>query len=160
MSLPTPKSPDCYLVLPGKFLAGEYPGHPDDAEAKRKLKALVGAGIRVFVDLTEEGELRPYAQLLEALSEPAEQVEHHRLPIRDVSVPTKARMLQIQSVIRDALESGRPVYVHCWGGTGRTGTGDGGRVLSGGAGAFRAPATDPGATVDMREEPAAVAGYA
>lgn len=122
MSLPTPKSPDCYWVLPGKFLAGEYPGHPDDAEARRKLQALVDAGIRVFVDLTEEGELRPYEQVLEALSEPAQRLEHHRLPIRDVSVPTKARMLQIQSVIRDALGSGRPVYVHCWGGTGRTGT--------------------------------------
>ena len=44
MSLPAPKSPDCYWVLPGKFLAGEYPGHPDDAEAKRKLQALVDPG--------------------------------------------------------------------------------------------------------------------
>ena len=95
MSLPAPKSPDCYWVLPGQFLAGEYPGQPEAAEAKRKLQALVDAGIRVFVDLTEGGELRPYAQFLESLFEAAKRVEHHRLPIPDVSVPTKARMLQI-----------------------------------------------------------------
>lgn len=122
MKASAPKSPDCYWVVPGEFLAGEYPGDPEDAEAKRKLQAVVDAGIRVFVDLTEEGELRPYARLLETLGDPARQLEHRRLPIRDVSVPTKARMLQIQSAIRDALASGRPVYVHCWGGTGRTGT--------------------------------------
>ncbi len=122
MNVPVPKSPDCYWVLPGQFLAGEYPGHPDDAEATRKLRALVDAGIRVFVDLTEEGELRPYAHLLDGVNDAAHDLEHHRLPIRDVSVPTKARMQQIQSVIREALANGRPVYVHCWGGTGRTGT--------------------------------------
>jgi hypothetical protein len=124
VSVPVPRSPDCYWVLPGEFLAGEYPGHRDDAEATRKLRALVDAGIRVFVDLTEAGEqdLRPYAQLLEGLSEPAEPLTYHRLPIRDVNIPTITRMREIQTVLQDALADGRPVYVHCWGGTGRTGT--------------------------------------
>ncbi len=102
MSVPVPKSPDCYWVLPGEFLAGEYPGHMEDAEAKRKLQALIAAGVRVFVDLTEAGEqgLRPYARFLEALSDPTQPLAYHRLPIRDVSIPTVTRMREIQTVIQ------------------------------------------------------------
>ena len=37
-------------------------------------------------------------------------------------MPTVARMREIQAVINESLAAGRPVYVHCWGGTGRTGT--------------------------------------
>jgi protein-tyrosine phosphatase len=31
-------------------------------------------------------------------------------------------MEQIQSVLRNAVQSGKLVYIHCWGGHGRTGT--------------------------------------
>ena len=31
-------------------------------------------------------------------------------------------MVSILATIRDEIAAGRPVYVHCWGGTGRTGT--------------------------------------
>lgn len=122
MSVPVPKHPDCYWVEPGQLLAGEYPGDVDDADARVKLEALVEAGIRVFVDLTEAGELRPYAPLLDELRRQHGDLVHHRLPIRDVSVPTVARMREIQAVITASLAAGQPVYVHCWGGTGRTGT--------------------------------------
>lgn len=122
MSVPVPKRPDCYWVQPGQLLAGEYPGDVDDAGARTKLEALVAAGIRVFVDLTESGELRPYAHLLGELRAQHGDVEHYRLPIRDVSVPSVARMREIQAVITASLAAGQPVYVHCWGGTGRTGT--------------------------------------
>ncbi len=74
------------------------------------------------MDLTEAGELRPYAALLPGLRPHDDDLTHHRLAIRDVSVPTVARMREIQAVIQGALAANRPVYVHCWGGTGRTGT--------------------------------------
>ncbi len=124
MSIPVPMSPDCYWVEPGQLLAGEYPGHVEDAGARAKLRALVDAGVRVFVDLTEEGEqqLRPYAHLLDELREQHGDLAHHRLSIRDVSVPSVARMRAIQALINESLAAARPVYVHCWGGTGRTGT--------------------------------------
>jgi hypothetical protein len=41
-SLPFPKS---YWVIPGKFLAGAYPGSADPEEAKEKIKALTFCGI-------------------------------------------------------------------------------------------------------------------
>lgn len=122
MSVPVPTRPDCYWVEPGLLLAGEYPGDVDEASARSKLEALAEAGIRVFVDLTEADELRPYAHLLDDLRARHGDLEHHRLPIRDVSVPTVTRMREIQAVITASLSAGLPVYVHCWGGTGRTGT--------------------------------------
>jgi hypothetical protein len=36
----------------------------DSAEARRKLKGFLDAGLRHFIDLTDVGELKPYAELL------------------------------------------------------------------------------------------------
>ena len=68
-----------------------------------------------FVDLTEEGELEAY----DAYCHPA---RHVRLPIRDLDIPTIAEMRVIVRTVRDAVDAGEVVYVHCWGGVGRTGT--------------------------------------
>ena len=38
-------------------------------------------GISHIIDLTEEGELKPYKHLLDSY------IEHHRFPIKDVSIP-------------------------------------------------------------------------
>ena len=44
-------------------------------------------------------------------------------PITDMSVPRRAaEMAAILDAIDGALGQGRTVYVHCWGGIGRTGT--------------------------------------
>ena len=84
---------------------------------------LLSAGIRVFVDLTEEGELLPYAELLrQEPNRSGVRVEWHRMPIPDVSIPSVSHMTRIQRTIVDAMERGDGVYVHCWGGVGRTGT--------------------------------------
>jgi protein-tyrosine phosphatase len=45
-----------------------------------------------------------------------------RRPIRDLSVPSWEHMAGILDGIDGAIAAGRPVYVHCWGGKGRTGT--------------------------------------
>jgi protein-tyrosine phosphatase len=44
------------------------------------------------------------------------------MPIRDVEVPTPAVMTEILDTLDAALAAGKKVYIHCWGGVGRTGT--------------------------------------
>lgn len=114
---------DSYWVEPGRFLAGEYPGALDAAEALEKVRRLLGAGVTCFVDLTEEGELRPYLPMaLEQAAERGAKVEHRRRPIPDLSVPSEAQLRAILDEIEEITGAGGVVYLHCWGGIGRTGT--------------------------------------
>ena len=106
----------CYWVMPGVFLAGEYPRDKAEDRAQQKVEALTDGGVAAFVDLTEAGELLPYEGLL-----PPEAV-YQRFPIRDVSVPgSSGETLAILDAIDAHIHAGRIVYVHCWGGVGRTG---------------------------------------
>jgi len=117
--------PDSYWVNPGQLLAGEYPRNLDDASSRVKLQRLLEAGVTFFLDLTEAGEsgLAPYADLLQAEAAALGQTaEHQRLSIPDVSVPSVARMRRILDTIDEQLAAGKVVYVHCWGGVGRTAT--------------------------------------
>lgn len=112
-----------FWVTPGQLLAGEYPGSKDEAEARQKVGALLDTGITYFVDLTEEGELRPYAHLLpEEAASRGKMVIHSRCPIQDTSVTSRGHMVEILNEIDTAISNGHGVYVHCWGGVGRTGT--------------------------------------
>lgn len=117
-------SQNSYWVQPGRFAAGEYPGDRDQKLAARKIEGLLDAGIDHFIDLTETGELIPYARIAEqAASSLGLKVEWKRHPIPDLSVPrTPEQMRGILDAIDDALSNGKTVYVHCWGGVGRTGT--------------------------------------
>lgn len=105
-----------YCVIPDKVYAGEYAGDLHNPE--QKIRRLEEFGITHFIDLTEEGELNPYRHLLDSY------VKHHRFPIKDVSVPKSYQevyelMEHIDSIISD---DDNKVYIHCWGGVGRTGT--------------------------------------
>ena len=108
---------NCYWVVPGKFLAGEYPRNADLASSIPKIKALEDAGVTIFIDLTEERDgLEPYVQLLTS-------ADHMSFPIRDLSIPASpANMKRILDTIDQNFAAEHLVYLHCWGGVGRTGT--------------------------------------
>ncbi len=111
-----------YWVLPGRFLAGEYPtrGRMDDASGR--LDFLLQAGIDTFIDLTEPEELEPYLPMLQDRAALCGiSITHRRFPIVDFSLPERSTMLTILDETDGALADGHKVYVHCHGGLGRTG---------------------------------------
>ena len=111
-----PPIANSYWVEPGKFLAGEYPRDKSGNDTFTKLRALESAGVTLFVDLTEEGELLPYATRLKS-------AEHRRFGIPDSSVPeSPEQTAEILDTIDRHINHGGLVYLHCWGGVGRTGT--------------------------------------
>jgi protein-tyrosine phosphatase/ADP-ribosylglycohydrolase len=117
---PTPIA-NSYWVVPGRLLAGEYPGSSSRSETMTKLQRLLAAGVTSFVDLTEDHEVPPYDRLLKDLTE--QPIRHRRVSITDHSIPeSDGRMAQIVDAIQEEIAAGRCVYVHCRAGIGRTGT--------------------------------------
>lgn len=117
--------PNAYWVPPAQLLAGPYPCAADLDAANQQVAALLRAGVDFILDLTEPGEynLRAYAPLLNAQAAAAGlHVARHSHPIPDLGVPSPVQMRHILDRIDGALHAGRTVYVHCFGGIGRTGT--------------------------------------
>ena len=113
---------NCYWLVPGVLLAGEYPGAPSEEAAAERLDGILGAGVRHFLDLTEATEpLAPYAHLMQARARAlGVTAGYERHPIRDLGTPSPATMRGILQALRAPREGA--TYVHCWGGIGRTGT--------------------------------------
>ena len=101
----------------GIIYAGEYPGDKNGELAKHKIERMHHFGIRHFIDLTEEGELRPYNHLLPS------DATYTRFPIVDCGAPKSVESVQrLLLRIEELKKMDGYVYVHCWGGVGRTGT--------------------------------------
>jgi ADP-ribosylglycohydrolase/predicted protein tyrosine phosphatase len=114
-------------VVPGTFLAaGEYPGSPPrapSAEVDAKLSRFLDAGITAFVDLTDpEDGLAPYEFKLRKLAEQrGVEIVRDALSICDMDICGDDHMRRVLDTIDAHRAAGRAVYVHCWGGMGRTG---------------------------------------
>jgi protein-tyrosine phosphatase len=103
------------VIEPGRLIAGRHPCAWGPEDAPEAVADLLAAGVTLFLDLTQEGELHPYRNLVRP---PA---RHVRAPVRDLSVPTPDQLVAILDEIDAELEQGGVVYVHCWAGCGRTG---------------------------------------
>lgn len=115
--------PESYWVEPGRLLAGEYPGQFTAESTRQRLDALLQAGFDTFIDLTRPNETVPYHRiLLEEAKLYEVEVERHNFPIGDFGLPTPETMKAILDTLDAALQQGRKIYLHCWGGIGRTGT--------------------------------------
>jgi protein tyrosine/serine phosphatase len=119
-----------YWVIPGKFLAGFYPGSEDKEESQQKLRGLLEHGIRHLINLMEPHEInwfgRPFVHYhYETKTIAASmgcEVTFERIPIKDASIPSRSEMGYILERIDRCIQENRSVYVHCLGGRGRTGT--------------------------------------
>jgi hypothetical protein len=124
---------ESYWVEPGHLLAGEYPGGYDQEQARQRIDALVKAGFNTFIDLTEPNELLPYVNILKDQARAHQtDIKYQRFPIRDAGLPSREQMSSILDMINAELQAGRKIYLHCWGGIGRTGTTVGCYLVRGG----------------------------
>lgn len=105
-----------YYKADTNIYAGEYPYAEDEEIGFKKLSLLKEIGISYIIDLTEEGELIPYRQHIDS-------IEYLRFPIVDRGVPCSMNETKnICEIINRAIREGKFLYIHCWGGVGRTGT--------------------------------------
>lgn len=120
-----------WWVQPGRLLAGEYPASLNPAKSVQKRRVLLEAGVDSIVDLTEAGErswggdvLEPYHEAICAAADElgVGRPAYTRHAIPDQGVIGDDGYDRIVEHIRGEHDSGRVVYVHCWGGKGRTAT--------------------------------------
>lgn len=121
--LPNALAPRAFWVRAPVLLAGAYPGDRHSSVRAQKAAALRHVGVTTVISLMEEDELDhsgrpfdPYAPALAAFG-----MTVHRHAIRDVSTPSVELVTTILDDIDDSVRGGDVVYVHCWGGRGRTG---------------------------------------
>lgn len=118
-------TPQHYPIQPGVLYGGEYPGDRNLKVAHARLWSLVEKGVRTFIDLTSPvDDLTRYEKLLFELEQEAGSRLHRvSLPVPDMGVPdSKEKMRAILDAIRTSVRKKPAVYLHCWGGIGRTGT--------------------------------------
>jgi len=114
---------ESYWVRPDHLLAGEYPGEMDAERTRKRIDALIEAGFDMFMDLTKSKETWPYLPILHEEAKIYEvEAVHLRFPIGDFGLPTSQQMNSILDSIDQNLQAGHKIYLHCWGGIGRTGT--------------------------------------
>lgn len=117
--------PEHYPIEPATLFGGEYPGDRNPETARTRILSLVEMGVRTFIDLTSPHDhMEPYVGMLEGLEvETGKSLRRISIPVRDMGVPDSQDVMRLlMDAIRDSIKSGPAVYVHCWGGIGRTGT--------------------------------------
>jgi hypothetical protein len=139
-------------VLPGVLLVGAYPASNDDEAHAQLLRSILELGIGTFVCLQKEYQphvsermwrtgkaIRPYIQDAKQMllandgmrqtSGPcvlrmveANKLDFVHFPIVDCACAEDANVLDLARNLVARLFRGEVLYLHCWGGHGRTGT--------------------------------------
>jgi len=97
---PYTNNPDCnrsYWVVPGKLLAGCYPGAADPAQVHHKLKELLDHGIRWVISLMEPTETNwngkafvSYEDKMKSIADDlGVEVFFNRMSIKDTYIPSR-----------------------------------------------------------------------
>ena len=135
-------TPYCNWVIKGKVMAGGYPASVDDEENDELLLLLMrDYAFDTFVCLQSEvsphaterswrsGRApRPYMHDIRRLMAahkrdlPHPKVDFVHLPIVDGSVTSDAVLDRFVDDLIRRVRAGKRLYIHCWGGHGRTGT--------------------------------------
>jgi len=102
------------VIVPGRIIAGRHPCAWGPENAPAEVFELESTGVTLFLDLTQEGELQPYENLVS-------RARYRRRSIRDFSVPSPEQLVETLDEIDTELDADGLVYVHCWAGCGRTG---------------------------------------
>ena len=123
-----------WWVEPRRLLAGEYPASRSPGKTAEKIRLLVEAGVESIVDLTTpEDRLDSYQEALNVATDKARRsIRHFAHPIPDMGVIDQDGYDRIIACIHGEMDAGRTVYVHCWGGKGRTCTVVGCLLIDGG----------------------------
>jgi protein-tyrosine phosphatase len=114
-----------YWVIPGKFLAGEHPEIETEQFTRQRLRWLLEQGVTFCLDLTEPNEInQPKYEMMwrEEAELCRKNLEYLRLSISDYTIPTREYMQIILDRIEHELNADKVIYLHCYGGLGRTGT--------------------------------------
>jgi protein tyrosine phosphatase len=134
---PTPES---NKVVDGIY-AGAFPGHVNDAFNKIILTRILHSGVTKFVCLQQEYNpstpkkiwyftgLRPYFTDVEEIVKnkhekfktPIEEVSFEHLPIKDLQIGEDYLVISLAKKLVKEYYNGVKMYIHCWGGHGRTG---------------------------------------
>jgi len=122
--------PRCYWVEPSKLLAGYYPGDVKEKKAYKKIQSLLKCGIQCFINLTDENETNQYGNYFVPYNYVLNDVSgklgiesvYMKIPIIDQKITNVRTMQFILDTIDNAIKNNLGVYIHCWGGIGRTGT--------------------------------------
>ena len=103
---------DYCWVIPGELVAGAHPAR--DMPQTDALALLQRTGVRAVLTL--------YEQPIDAGELAAAGLDGRHIPVADGAAPTLEQLHEGVEYIAEQAARGQGVYVHCWGGVGRTGT--------------------------------------
>ncbi|MFX1602234.1 MAG: protein-tyrosine phosphatase family protein, partial [Promethearchaeota archaeon] len=98
---------DMFEHRPGELWGSTLP------ETREDLEGIVEAGIKVIISLESRFGFPDFSGL---------ELEQHHITIPDFGIPSADNVREFVSVVKDSLDQGKPVLVHCLAGCGRTGT--------------------------------------
>ncbi len=111
--------PACFRVEPGIW-AGSYIGVGGTGQTESHIAWLTQLEIGCIIDLSSPDDQLPSYHTL--LAQIAPRIQYRNYPIRDGMVPSPALMVAILDRIAWCKSNNIALYIHCWGGVGRTGT--------------------------------------